>query len=270
MPELPEVEVTKRGISDFCLGQRINAVITSGFRLRYPIPDLQNLLPGQEIKSITRRGKYIIMHVNDGFLLIHLGMSGRFSMSQNDSELQKHEHVRFCLQNGRILSYFDQRRFGLLLWEESEISEHRLIKNLGVEPLTDKFDTEYLYNLLRNRKGVIKNVIMNSNLIVGVGNIYASEALFRAGIKPMCLACSVSEKKSAKLCTDIKAVLQEAIVSGGTTIRDFKNHHGEIGYFKQKLKVYGRAGEKCFNCVGPIKNIKIGGRSSFYCNNCQS
>lgn len=270
MPELPEVEVTKRGISVFCLGQRINAVITSGFRLRYPIPELPELLSGKEIKAISRRGKYIIMQVNDGFLLIHLGMSGRFSMSQNDSELQKHEHVRFCLQNGNILSYFDQRRFGLVLWEEKEILEHRLLKNLGIEPLTEKFNTEYLYNLLRNRKGAIKNVIMNSNLIVGVGNIYASEALFRSGIRPMRLACSISKKKCAKLCADIKDVLQEAIANGGTTIRDFKDHLGEIGYFKQKLKVYGRAGEECIDCAGPIKNVKIGGRSSFYCDHCQS
>jgi len=269
MPELPEVEVTKKGISKFCLGQKINTVMTSGVRLRYPIPDLPKLLLGKKIKVVSRRGKYIIIGISEGFLLIHLGMSGIISINKKEQKMQKHEHVRFYLQNGNILSYFDQRRFGLVLWEKQKISEHRLLKNLGIEPLTDRFDTDYLYNLLRTRKGAIKNVIMNSNLIVGIGNIYASESLFKANIKPTRLACSVSKKKCAKLCTDIKSILQEAIIKGGTTIRDFKNCQGIIGNFKYNLKVYGREGAECFHCSRKIKNIKISGRSSFYCSNCQ-
>ena len=269
MPELPEVEVTVKGIMQHFLGKKILKVVLSGHKLRYPIPNLSSILPGQKIITINRRGKYIVMQLNHGFLLVHLGMSGKFLANTDSISLQKHEHARFYFQNNKMLSYFDQRRFGLILWIQNQISEHKLLKNLGIEPLTIEFDENYLFNLLKDKKTAIKSTIMNSNLIVGVGNIYASEALFRAKIAPLSQADSISQRKCRDLCKSIKDILCEAINHGGTTIKDFQDHQGGIGYFKQKLAVYGRAGEKCIICTKPIKNVKICGRSSFYCQYCQ-
>ncbi len=270
MPELPEVETTCAGIAAHLTGKRIQRVRVYQARLRWPVTaELAAKVEGQHIRQISRRGKYILLAVADGHILIHLGMSGSLRIVRAGEEREKHDHFDLCLDNGTCLRLRDPRRFGAVLWSEQTLSEHPLLKDLGPEPLERNFDGGYLHAKALGRKVSIKEFIMNSHVVVGVGNIYANEALFLAGINPTRQAGRVSGERYAQLVKTIKQVLRQAIKQGGTTLRDFVNSEGKPGYFKQKLKVYDRAGEPCLQCGTTIKLIRQGQRSSFYCPHCQ-
>lgn len=270
MPELPEVETTKRGIEPHIKGQTVSQVIVRQPQLRWPIPSsLQQKLPGCRCNGVSRRGKYLLLDYQAGTVLIHLGMSGSLRVIKSPTAVRKHDHVDFVLGSGDILRYTDPRRFGCILWEESEPALHPLLSKLGPEPLTDDFDAGYLHSLSKKRKAPIKTFIMDSNVVVGVGNIYANEALFMAGISPKRAAGAVSRSRYEKLVSAIKAVLAKAIQVGGTTLRDFTGGNGDPGYFKQSLQVYGRAGLPCRECERALTEIRIGQRTTVYCRNCQ-
>lgn len=270
LPELPEVETTRRGIAPHIADQSIRKAVIRQPKLRWPIPkQLIKALPGLKIDSVSRRGKYLLLHTAKAVLIIHLGMSGSLRIVNAGSQAGKHDHFDFELGNGKTLRFTDPRRFGCLLWHRGDIGNHKLIRNLGPEPLTDVFDGEYLYKLSRNRKAPVKTFIMDSKVVVGVGNIYANEALHLAGIHPKRKAGAISLLRYQTLVTHIKAVLAKAIEVGGTTLRDFTNSDGEPGYFKQSLFVYGREGLPCNACGKPLKEIRIAQRSTVYCDHCQ-
>lgn len=270
MPELPEVETTRRGIEPHIFGQKVERVIVRQPKLRWPIPDdLHTNLIGQEFQSVRRRGKYILLGVEAGTVILHLGMSGSLRVLLADITPEKHDHVDIVLDNGFTLRYRDPRRFGAILWTVDDPGQHHLLASLGPEPLSEKFDGSGLFQHSRNRRQAVKSFIMDSHVVVGVGNIYASEALFRAGIHPDRAAGRISKQRYQLLVEQVRAVLTEAIQQGGTTLRDFANEAGKPGYFQQTLKVYGRAGEPCVRCEGMIRSIKITQRSSFYCPDCQ-
>jgi formamidopyrimidine-DNA glycosylase len=270
MPELPEVETTCRGIQPHIEGKNVKAVIVRQPQLRWPIsPELTTILPEQRIKQVSRRGKYILLETAAGFFLIHLGMSGSLRIAKQKDAIKKHDHVDIILKNGDILRYHDPRRFGCMLWAGAEPYKHVLLENLGPEPLSDDFNADYLFALSRKRSSAVKNFIMDSHIVVGVGNIYANEALFMAGIRPSRQAGKVSKASYEKLVEAIKAILAKAIEQGGTTLRDFVGGDGKPGYFKQSLSVYGRGGENCVNCQAGLKEIRLGQRSTVYCPNCQ-
>lgn len=270
MPELPEVETTRRGIEPHIKGQTVSQVIVRQPKLRWPIPmSLQQTLPGCRCISLTRRGKYILLDFQAGTVLIHLGMSGSLRVIKTPTAVRKHDHVDFVLSSGDILRYTDPRRFGCILWEESDPAQHPLLIKLGPEPLTDDFDASYVYSLSKKRKAPIKTFIMDSNVVVGVGNIYANEALFMAGISPKRAAGAVSRARYEELVIAIKAVLTKAIKVGGTTLRDFTGGNGDPGYFKQSLQVYGRGGLPCRRCGEALTEIRIGQRTTVYCRGCQ-
>ncbi|MEJ2308546.1 MAG: bifunctional DNA-formamidopyrimidine glycosylase/DNA-(apurinic or apyrimidinic site) lyase [Gammaproteobacteria bacterium] len=269
MPELPEVETTRRGIEPHILGRRITAVEVRQPRLRYPVPDdLARQLEGTTVRSVERRGKYLLIRTGKRQLMIHLGMSGSLRMTDRDRPPRKHDHldIRF---GDRVLRFHDPRRFGLVLLLDGKPEAHPLLASLGPEPLSASFDPDYLYRVSRNRKVAIKNLIMNSHLVVGVGNIYASEALFLSGIHPNRAASRISRGRYEKLVRAIREVLQNAIEEGGTTLRDFVREKGQPGYFARRLNVYGKAGEACPVCGSTIVSKVIGQRSSFYCPQCQ-
>lgn len=269
MPELPEVETTRRGIEAHLVGQRVSRVIVRERRLRWPIPDdLDARLSGQRIVAVERRAKYLLIKAEVGTLIAHLGMSGSLRLVPADLPAAKHEHVDIVLESGMALRYTDPRRFGALLWSEDPLS-HVLLANLGPEPLSDAFDGERLYQLSRGRSMAIKPFIMDNAVVVGVGNIYASEALFAAGIDPRRAAGAVSRARYLKLATEIKRILAYAIERGGTTLRDFVGGDGKPGYFQQELFVYGRAGEFCRQCGSTLRDIRLGQRASVYCGRCQ-
>lgn len=271
MPELPEVETTCRGIQAHIEGKTVKDVIIRQPRLRWPVSsELGTLLPGQRIRKVSRRGKYILLESGAGYFLIHLGMSGSLRIAKSKEEAKKHDHVDIVLKNGNILRYHDPRRFGCMLWAGSEPSKHVLLEKLGPEPLTDDFNAELLFMLSRKRSAAVKNFIMDSHVVVGVGNIYANEALFAAGIKPRKQAGKVSKSAYVKLVAAIKTILAEAIQQGGTTLRDFVGGDGKPGYFKQSLSVYGRGDEACVKCQTKLKEIRLGQRSTVYCSKCQS
>ena len=270
MPELPEVETTRRGIEPHILGQKVERVIVRQPRLRWPIPDdLHTNLIGQGFQSVQRRGKYILLGVGAGTVILHLGMSGSLRVLLADIIPEKHDHVDIVLGSGFALRYRDPRRFGAILWTVDDPEQHHLLASLGPEPLSEQFDGDGLFQRSRNRRQAIKSFIMDSHVVVGVGNIYASEALFRAGIHPERAAGRISKQRYQLLVKQVRAVLTEAIQQGGTTLRDFANEAGKPGYFQQTLQVYGRAGESCVRCEGMIRSIKIAQRSSFYCPDCQ-
>ena len=270
MPELPEVETTRRGIEPYIKGNTVRQVIIRQRQLRWPVPyKLKKILPGQKILNINRRGKYLLLDTSIGSVIIHLGMSGSLRMVGKNSLPQKHDHIDFVFNNNKILRLRDPRRFGAVLWTNHNPEYHSLLKSLGPEPLSEEFSTDYLFDRSRKRKISIKAFIMNSKVVVGVGNIYASEALFRAAIRPTISAGKISKPRYLKLVTAIKEVLEEAVAQGGTTLRDFTNEEGKPGYFKQKLLVYGRAGEPCSICQSMIKQIKQGQRATYYCPRCQ-
>ena len=271
MPELPEVEITKQGIAPFMVDQSIKKIIVRNRKLRWLIPEkLESTLAGLTIKSINRRAKYIIIDCSTGWLIIHLGMSGSLKVltSPNDSAT-KHDHYDLHLSSGAVIRYRDPRKFGALLWTRRSPASHRLIKHLGPEPLDPDFDGNVLHQKLRTKSSSIKLQIMNNQVVTGVGNIYANESLFHAGIRPTRRANSISRAKLHILVTAIKETLTKAIQLGGSSLRDFYLTDGSTGYFQQAYKVYGRAGEKCHVCEKPIKIITLGQRSSFYCPTCQ-
>ncbi len=269
MPELPEVEITRRGISPSVVKQTVQRVNIHTEKLRWPIPPLHRILKDQCILDITRRGKYLLFQCKKGTLIIHLGMSGCLKLVDKQLPRIKHDHVEFYFKSGVCLRFNDPRRFGAMLWTEDHPENHPRLCKLGVEPLHQSFNAELLYQLTRDKRCPIKALIMNSHCVVGVGNIYAAESLFIAGISPVTGAHRLSLHRCEKLVEAIKTVLSQAINAGGTTLKDFRQSDGQPGYFKQELLVYGRGGEPCPNCSRPIKQIKQQQRSSFYCTHCQ-
>jgi formamidopyrimidine-DNA glycosylase len=270
MPELPEVETTKRGIETYLKGYALEAVKIRQSRLRWPVDDEIQALEGKRIISVSRRAKYILIEFEAGFALWHLGMSGSLRLVElSEAEnFGKHDHIDWRLSSGKILRYHDPRRFGALLWVEDPL-DNSYINHLGPEPLSDEFDGAYLYEKSRNRKAPIKTFIMDGKIVVGVGNIYANESLFLAGIKPTTPAGKISKARMAKLVLHIKQVLVAAIEQGGTTLKDFVGGDGKPGYFAQQLNVYGRGGEACLHCKKTLKEIRQGQRATVYCPVCQ-
>ena len=270
MPELPEVETTRQGIQPYLQGQEISKVVIRHRGLRWPIPDgLETLLKGQTVHQITRRAKYLLLRCDTGTLIIHLGMSGRLRVLDNDDHIGKHDHVDIFSGNGYVLRFTDPRRFGAVLWTTDDPNLHPLIAHLGPEPLSDAFDTDYLYQRSRGRSTAIKPFIMNGEIVVGVGNIYANEALYLAGIHPAKSAGKISKTKMVLLVEKIKFVLNKAVQAGGTTLRDFRKSDGKPGYFAQELSVYGREGEPCICCGQPIQCIRQAQRATYFCRQCQ-
>ena len=270
MPELPEVETTRNGISPHIHNKVVEQVVVRQANLRWPVsPNLVSALPGEKILSVDRRGKYLLLKTGTGTVILHLGMSGSLRISHRESPVGKHDHVDIVFDNQTILRFTDPRKFGCVLWEEGNISEHPLLANLGPEPLSDEFTSEYLHSASRRRKSSIKTFIMDGQVVVGVGNIYANEALFQAGIHPKREAGRVSVARFEKLTVSIKKILLQAIKAGGTTLRDFTGGDGQPGYFKQSLYVYGRGGEACRLCGTSLKEIRLGQRSTVYCSKCQ-
>lgn len=270
MPELPEVETSRRGIEPHLLDRTITDITIRQHQLRWPIPEnLPSLAQGQKIHEVCRRAKYIYLKLDSGNIIIHLGMSGSLRICDAKTKPEKHDHIDIITSNKKILRLRDPRKFGCVLWQADDINQHKLIKLLGPEPLEVEFNAAHLHNKAAKRTCSIKSLIMNSHIVVGVGNIYASEALFRAGINPKRKAGNISLTRLQKLVDSIKLTLSMAIEEGGTTLRDFTGVSGQPGYFAQKLLVYGRTGEKCTYCGEPIKQFAQQARSTFYCPNCQ-
>ena len=270
MPELPEVETTVNGIKPWLESKSIKKINVYNPSLRWKIPsDLAKKYLNHSIKKIERRAKYILIHLeSQATLILHLGMSGSLRILTDPSELQKHDHFELITEDGITLRFNDPRRFGCVL-DTKNYLEHKLIKLLGPEPLTEEFDGKYLKAKSKNKTKAVKNFIMDGHVVVGVGNIYASEALFMAGIHPNKQAGKVSLQKYKVLVEKIKIVLSLAIQAGGTTLKDFINSDGKPGYFSQQLQVYARKDQPCITCNQPIKQITIGQRSTFYCSKCQ-
>lgn len=270
MPELPEVETTLRGLAPHLTGQRVADVVIRHPQLRWPVPkDLPRLLRGQTLRALRRRAKYLLLEFDHGTLILHLGMSGSLRILPAHTPADKHDHFDLVLDNGKLMRLRDPRRFGAVLWHEGDIAQHPLLAVLGPEPLEKDFDAAYLHKATRKRRASIKLVIMDSRVVVGVGNIYANEALFHAGIRPQLAAGKLTLPRCAKLAQAIKETLRKAIKLGGSTLRDFTNSSGEPGYFQQTYFVYGRAGEPCRKCGAAIRQVRQGQRSSFYCPKCQ-
>lgn len=273
MPELPEVEVTRQGLLPV-VGAEIAQVTIRHHGLRWPIPaDLPQRLQGRRILTLTRRAKYILAGIGEdrqeGVLLLHLGMSGRLCLLERAFPPEKHDHVDILLSDGRVIRLRDPRRFGAVLWLEQDPAMHPLLSSLGPEPLDDAFNGAYLYQQLRPRQMAIKPAIMDAHLVVGVGNIYASESLFRAGIHPQTSAKLLSQAQCERLVQEIKTTLQAALNAGGSSLRDFFGADGNPGYFQQTYNVYGRTDQACHVCGQTIRCIRLGQRSTFYCPSCQ-
>ncbi|MGB1873809.1 MAG: bifunctional DNA-formamidopyrimidine glycosylase/DNA-(apurinic or apyrimidinic site) lyase [Akkermansiaceae bacterium] len=272
MPELPEVETTRRGIEPYIAGRSIKYVDVREPRMRWPVENSVYALEGCVINKIERRAKYILMRSPAGTLILHLGMSGSLRICSRDTEFKKHDHFILGLEGDMEMRLHDPRRFGAVLWHthaSEPLTSHALLKDLGPEPLDGNFDASYMAATCKNRKTSIKQHIMNSKVVVGVGNIYACEALFRAGIRPQRKAGKISKVRLIALVREIKLVLDEAIQQGGTTLRDFLREDGQPGYFKQQLLVYDRAGKPCRECASEIRKMVISNRSTFFCPSCQ-
>ncbi|SNS20651.1 DNA-(apurinic or apyrimidinic site) lyase [Noviherbaspirillum humi] len=272
MPELPEVEVTRRGVAPHLEGRTVRAVVLRHAGLRWPFPpDLPQLLEGRAIRGTGRRGKYLLIRFDHGTLIVHLGMSGHLRVLPLQTPAGKHDHVDIVLED-QVLRMTDPRRFGAVLWhdrDDGEIDSHMLLRGLGIEPLEGQFSGEHLHRLTRNRSAPIKQVLLAGNIVVGVGNIYASESLFKAGINPKTPARRISLARYQKLAEAIRETLHAAIEKGGSTLRDFIGVDGNSGYFQQSYFVYDRTGEPCRICNAQIRQIRQGQRSTFYCANCQ-
>jgi formamidopyrimidine-DNA glycosylase len=274
MPELPEVETTRLGILPHVKQQKILQVKVHQPQLRWSIPQtLSEDLPGKVINTVQRRGKYLLFDVSESkqpaYVLIHLGMSGSLRIAQVDEARRKHDHVEIMLSQQRVLRYHDPRRFGCVLWSTQDPQQHPLLAKLGVEPLTREFNAKYLYQCARRRSMALKPFIMQSSVVVGVGNIYAAEALFLAGLDPRRAAKQVTLEEYQRLVQAIKKVLRAAIRQGGTTLRDFISAKGEPGYFQQRLNVYGRAQQACKVCATPLCSVTQAQRSTVFCPQCQ-
>jgi formamidopyrimidine-DNA glycosylase len=269
MPELPEVETTRRGLAPHLEGRRIAAVTLRRPDLRWPIPpEVPRLLPGERIDAIRRRAKYLLLDTAAGSALLHLGMSGSLRVLPARTPPGPHDHVDFALPGARVLRFNDPRRFGCLLWQPPGAT-HELLAGLGPEPLSGDFDGDYLFARSRGRKAPVKAFLMDQKVVVGVGNIYAAEALFAAGISPLRPAGRVSLERYRALADAVKAILAAAIARGGTTLRDFISPDGVPGYFEQELSAYGRGGEPCPRCGRPLKSAAVGQRTTAWCGRCQ-
>ena len=274
MPELPEVETTLRGISPHIQGKKVADVVLRQTKLRWQVnPQLAELLAGQEVLSCRRRAKYLVIGFATGILLIHLGMSGSLRVfTDGDARIDhpdKHDHADIVFADGTVLRYHDPRKFGAILWYEGIAEHHPLLEKLGPEPLSDDFSADYLYQKLKTQKRAVKLALMDNAVVVGVGNIYANESLFRAAVSPKRPACRVKKKECAVLVDAVKAVLRRAIETGGSTLKDFVDSNGKSGYFQQEYTVYGRHNLQCVRCGGLIVKEILGQRGTFYCPNCQ-
>lgn len=270
MPELPEVETTRRGLAPHLAGRRIARCHVRDARLRWPIdPGLHDQLVGRQITTLKRRGKYLLIELDAGCLLVHLGMSGSLRFLEAEAAPSTHDHVDIVLAEGGLLRYNDPRRFGSMHFTTAP-QQHALIRHLGPEPLSEAFDGSWLKTQSRGRRSAVKTFIMNGQVVVGVGNIYANEALYRSGIRPTRAAGRISASRYETLAGEIKAVLEDAIRAGGTTLRDFVNGDGKPGYFRQSLDVYERGGEACRQCSGPISRVVLGQRATYFCPRCQT
>lgn len=270
MPELPEVETTRRGLEPRVVGRKIADVVVRNRNLRWPIPrDLARRLRGERVLAIRRRGKYLLFDVREGHLLVHLGMSGRLSMVARGEPARAHDHVDLQLEGTDSVRLTDPRRFGAMLWVSGPPERHVLLRGLGLEPLEPGFDGQALQRLAGGRRVAVKHFLMNSRLITGVGNIYASEALFRAGIHPLRSVARISRPRWERLAAAVRETLERALAAGGTTLRDYASLEGRPGEFGTQCAVYGREGEPCLQCATPIRALRQGQRSTFYCPGCQ-
>ena len=270
MPELPEVETTRRGVAPHVVGRSVAAVNVYDSRLRWPVPsDLANRVVGRTINGVDRRSKYLLFRFGADTLLVHLGMTGSLRVYRRAPPRKLHDHVDLVLDDGTLIRYNDPRRFGAVLWVGAAASDHPLLRDLGPEPFDAAFDASYFWRATRGRTAAIKLALMDNGLVVGVGNIYANESLFRAGIRPTVRANRVSRPRLAQLVDEVRAVLTDAIAKGGSTLRDYVDARGEPGYFQLDYFVYGREGEPCRVCGSPIRHRRLGARASFYCPRCQ-
>lgn len=270
MPELPEIETIKRNLSARLKNKAVTSVTVRDVKLRQPLNrNLAKVLVKQHLLKIERRGKYLLCYFKSGCLLIHLGMSGVLSIVKKVTVFDKHDHVEICFGNDHCLRFNDPRRFGCVVWITGDPLAHKLLHDLGVEPLSKDFNAAYLFAKTRHKKIAIKSLLMNNKILVGVGNIYSNEALFRAKIHPLIRAGALTKQQCASLVNKIKAVLRLAIKYGGTSVRDFRNAHGKMGQFQKKLLVYGRAGQPCKACGTTIHGQKLGQRGTFFCPKCQ-
>ncbi|WP_165312555.1 bifunctional DNA-formamidopyrimidine glycosylase/DNA-(apurinic or apyrimidinic site) lyase [Vibrio ziniensis] len=268
MPELPEVEVSRMGISPHLVGQTVQSIVFRTPKLRWDIPADLKLMEGLVIRSISRRAKYLLIETEKGTAIVHLGMSGSLRVLDGFIAAGKHDHVDLTLSNGKVLRYNDPRRFGAWLW--SPVGEsHTVLANIGPEPLTDAFTADYMLEKAKSKRIAVKQFIMENKIVVGVGNIYASESLFAAKIHPLRPANSLKLDEWQSLVTEIKSVLKTAIAQGGTTLKDFAQVDGKPGYFAQELQVYGKAKQPCPACGEAITDLKIGQRNTFFCSLCQ-
>ena len=269
MPELPEVEITRRGIAPRIEGRTVTEVVVRNPRLRWPIPrTLPFDVAGAEVKKVSRRAKYLVFETSRGSMLLHLGMSGSLRLLERETPASVHDHVDIVFED-QLLRFRDPRRFGCLLWHAGSIDKHPLLRNLGIEPLDGQFSGEFLHRFTRRRHVAIKQLIMNQAIVVGVGNIYASESLFRAGIRPRTPSHRLNRSRCDRLARCIVETLQDALKAGGSSLRDYVQSSGELGCFQLQTLVYDRAGEPCRSCGTPIKMIRQGQRSTFYCAHCQ-
>lgn len=270
MPELPEVETTRRGIEPYVVGKTVTRLIVRNPHLRWRVPvKLEKELPGQRIQSVARRGKYLLLATAAGTVILHLGMSGSLRVTVGTRPPDKYDHVDIVLDSGDCLRLRDPRRFGALLWTRADPLRHKLLRHLGPEPLTPDFSGDYLYEKLHGRQRAIRDALLDGRLIAGIGNIYANEALFSAGIRPTRRSGKITRAQFDRLAHAIRVTLDNAIQAGGTTLRDFRASDGKPGYFQHALSVYGRGGEPCRHCQTPVRTQRIGQRSSFYCPKCQ-
>ena len=270
MPELPEVETSRRGIAPALIGRHLTGAVVREARMRWPVPaDLGARVAGQAILGVHRRAKYLLIELPAGHVLIHLGMTGRIRVAPADTPALKHDHVDLLLDSGHCLRLNDARRFGAVLWQAHPLADHPLLAGLGPEPLGADFDGTWLHRRSRGLKLAVKNFIMDQKTVVGVGNIYASESLFRAGIDPRRAAGRISLARYEALAENIRDTLNEALAAGGTTLRDYIGPDGAPGYFTQSLRVYDRQGRACPRCGEPIRRLIIGQRASYFCSGCQ-
>lgn len=270
MPELPEVETTLRGIEPHLVGKKCLGMRISHYRLRWPIiPNLSDIVAGQTLHKIERRAKYLLFSLDHGSLIIHLGMSGRLTILKMSQPAGQHDHCDFIFSEHCFLRYHDPRRFGAILWTDQPVIQHPLLKNLGLEPLTSHFTALYLQHCCQHKKVSIKSILMDSHLVVGIGNIYANEALFLSGIHPAQAGYALDLTALTRLTKAIKYVLKKAIRAGGTSLKDFLNADGNPGYFKQSLQVYGKKNQPCPQCQQPIQLLYQQKRSSYFCAKCQ-
>ena len=270
MPELPEVETTCRGLAPLMIGRRVRGVVIRNRALRQPVPrELPRLIAGATIRAVTRRAKYLLVDCGTGTLIVHLGMSGRLWVVADGSPPARHDHFDLELDSGAIVRLRDPRRFGLVLWQKGEAQAHPLLRDIGPEPFSAEFDGACLHRATRNRSAAIKLVLMDSHVVAGVGNIYANEALFRAGIPPRTAARRLTRERCDVLVEKIRETLELAIGAGGSTLRDYVASDGRAGYFQNQFLVYDRAGEPCLRCGVKVKGIRQGQRSTFYCPGCQ-